>query len=106
MLTAFVGQIHNNRKNHLGILQFSHNKIYVTSHDPVQHDNFVDTDDLHDSVDHIQAHLHGVPGVVRAGLRQPGHAVVAVAQDLYTQTLVLLHNTQIHQPLVGQGGHR
>ena len=48
-------------------------------------------------VDHVQAHLHGVPGVVGARLRQPGHAVVAVAQDLDAQTLVLLDGQIAYQ---------
>jgi hypothetical protein len=45
---------------------------------------------LRDGVDHVESHLDGVPGVVAARVRQPGHAVVAVTQDLYTQAVVLL----------------
>ena len=44
-----------------------------------------------DGVDHVEAHLHGVAGVVAAGLRQPGHAVVAVTQNLDPETLVVLN---------------
>ncbi len=44
-----------------------------------------------DGVDHVQSHLHGVLGVVVAGVRQPGDAVVAVAQDLDAQALVVLN---------------
>ena len=44
-----------------------------------------------DGVDHVEAHLHGVAGVITAGLRQPGHAVVAVTQNLDPETLVVLN---------------
>ena len=43
-----------------------------------------------DSIDHVQTHLYSVTGVVPAGLRQPGDTVVTVAQDLDTETLVVL----------------
>lgn len=46
---------------------------------------------LLDSLTHIQSHLHTVPGVVRQGLRQARHAVVAISQDLDAHALVLLN---------------
>ena len=45
-----------------------------------------------DSINHVEPHLHGVPGVVPAGLWEAGHAVVAVSEDLYTETLVVLRS--------------
>lgn len=46
---------------------------------------------LLDSLTHIQSHLHTVPGVVRQGLRQTGHAVVAISEDLDAHALVFLN---------------
>ena len=43
-----------------------------------------------DSIDHVQTHLYSVTGVVSAGLWQAGDTVVTVAQDLDTETLVVL----------------
>ena len=43
-----------------------------------------------DSIDHVQTHLDSVTSVVPAGLREAGDTVVAVAQDLDTETLVVL----------------
>ena len=48
-----------------------------------------------DGIDHVQPHLYSVTSVVPAGLGQPGDTVVTVAQDLDTETLVVL--TQYHQ---------
>ena len=45
-----------------------------------------------DRINHVEPHLHGIPGVVPAGLGQPGHAVVAVSEDLYTETFVVLRS--------------
>lgn len=45
---------------------------------------------LLDSLTHIQAHLHTVPGVVRQRLRQTRHAVVTVSKDLDAHALVFL----------------
>lgn len=45
---------------------------------------------LLDSLTHIQAHLHAVPGVVRQRLRQTRHAVVTISQDLNSHTLIFL----------------
>jgi hypothetical protein len=50
---------------------------------------------LRDGVDHVEPHLDGVPGVVATRVRQPGHAVVAITQDLYTQAVVLLQTKRI-----------
>ena len=43
-----------------------------------------------DCVDHVQAHLDAVPGVVVVRLGQPRDAVIAVAQDLDAQAVVVL----------------
>ena len=43
-----------------------------------------------DSIDHVQPHLYRVTSVVPTGLRQAGDTVVTVAQDLDTETLVVL----------------
>ena len=48
-----------------------------------------------DSIDHVQTHLYGIPSVVPAGLRQTGDTVVTVAQDLDTETLVVLREQTI-----------
>ena len=45
---------------------------------------------LRDCVNHVNAQLHAAVGVVRPGLRDPAYAVVAVAQQLDTQTVVLI----------------
>jgi hypothetical protein len=45
---------------------------------------------LPDGVDHVEAHLDAVLGVVVARVRQAGDAVVAVAQDFYSQAMVVL----------------
>ena len=45
-----------------------------------------------DGINHVEPHLHGVPGVVPAGLWEAGHAVVAVSEDLYTETFVVLRS--------------
>lgn len=60
---------------------------------------------LLDGLTHIQAHLHAVPGMVRQRLGQPGHAVVAVAQDLDPHALVFLkgHKRQRAHPAVING---
>lgn len=46
-----------------------------------------------DGVDHVQAHLHGAVGMVRAGLGQPRYAVVAIPQDLDAEAVVILEQT-------------
>ena len=43
-----------------------------------------------DGVDHVQAHLDAVPGVVVVGLGQARDAVVAVPKDLDAQAIVVL----------------
>lgn len=43
-----------------------------------------------DGVDHVQTHLHAAVSVIRLGLRQAGHTVVAVAQNLDPPTVILL----------------
>ena len=43
-----------------------------------------------DSIDHVQPHLYSVTSVVSARLWQAGDTVVTVAQDLDTETLVVL----------------
>ena len=43
-----------------------------------------------DSIYHVQPHLYSVTSVVPTGLRQAGDTVVTVAQDLDTETLVVL----------------
>ena len=48
------------------------------------------SNNLRDGINHIQAHLDCVGGVIPGGLRQTGHAVVAVTQDLDTQAPVVL----------------
>ena len=53
-----------------------------------------------DSIDHVQPHLYSVTSVVPAGLRQAGDTVVTVAQDLDTETLVVLrHSKQLSEQL-------
>ena len=42
-----------------------------------------------DGVDHVEAHFHAALRVIRPRLRQPAHAVVAVAQQFDPQTMVL-----------------
>ena len=46
-----------------------------------------------DGVDHVQAHLDAVPGVVVVGLGQARDAVVAVPKDLDAQAIVVLKGT-------------
>lgn len=48
---------------------------------------------LPDGLDHAEAHFHTAVGVVLAGLRQSGDAVVAVPQDFDTKTVMLLEGT-------------
>ena len=48
-----------------------------------------------DSIDHVQTHLYSVTSVVPAWLRQAGDTVVTVAQDLDTETLVVLREQTI-----------
>ncbi len=43
-----------------------------------------------DCFDHVYTHLHAAVRMVGTGIGQPGHAVVAVAQDLNPQTVILL----------------
>jgi hypothetical protein len=45
---------------------------------------------LPDGVDHVEAHLDAVLGVVVARVRQAGDTVVAVAQDFDSQAMVVL----------------
>ena len=45
-----------------------------------------------DGLDHVQAELDAAVGVVRPRHRQPGHAVVAVAQELDPKAVALLKN--------------
>ena len=59
-----------------------------------------------DGVDHVQAHLDAVPGVVVAGLGQPGDAVVAVAQDLDAHALVVLRQLVEPAKELVQCGHQ
>ena len=49
-----------------------------------------------DGVDHVQSHLNAVPGVVVVRLGQPRDAVVAVAQDLDAETVVVLKEGGMH----------
>lgn len=49
--------------------------------------------ELPDGLDHAEAHFHTAVGVVLAGLRKPGDAVVAVPQDFDTKTVMLLEGT-------------
>ena len=46
---------------------------------------------LRDGVYHVEPHLDCVPGVVGGGVGEPGHAVVAVSQDLDAQAVILLN---------------
>ena len=43
-----------------------------------------------DSIDHVQTHLYSVTSVIPAGFRETGDTIVTVAQDLDTETLVVL----------------
>lgn len=43
-----------------------------------------------DGIDHVQTHLHGAVGVVRARFRQARDAVVAVAEDFDPEAMVIL----------------
>ena len=43
-----------------------------------------------DGVDHVQAHLDAVPGVVVVRLGQTRNAIVAVAEDLDAEAVVVL----------------
>ena len=45
---------------------------------------------LRDGVNHVNAQLHAAVGMVGPWLRDPAYAVVAVAQQLDTQTVVLI----------------
>ena len=45
-----------------------------------------------DELDHVEAHVDAVAGVLGVGQRHPRHAVVAVAQDLDPKAAVLLKN--------------
>lgn len=45
--------------------------------------------DVPDSLDHAEAHLDAAVRVVRAGDREPADAVVAVAEELYPEAVVL-----------------
>lgn len=49
--------------------------------------------ELPDGLDHAEAHFHTAVGVVLAGLRKPGDAVVAVPQDFDAKTVMLLEGT-------------
>ena len=50
------------------------------------------------SVNHVQSHLDAVLGVVHARVWKTGHAVVAVAQDLDAQAVVVLkHGGQFYR---------
>ena len=53
----------------------------------IPHPSFVYSQD---GVDHVQAHLDAVPGVVVVGLGQARDAVVAVPKDLDAQAIVVL----------------
>jgi hypothetical protein len=65
---------------------------------------------LPDGVDHVEPHLDAVLGVVDARIRKSGHAVVAIAQDLDSQAVVVLkrikglttRNTNFMSPDVAQ----
>ena len=52
---------------------------------------------------HVQPHLNTVPGMGGNGVRQTWHTIVAVSQDLYTKTTILLHVEQKHRE-GGKGG--
>lgn len=41
-------------------------------------------------LDHVNAHLYTAVGVVSAGLRQSGNAIITITQDFNTQTVVFL----------------
>ena len=45
---------------------------------------------LRDGVNHVNAQLHAAVGMVGPGLWDPAHAVVAVTQQLDTQTVMLI----------------
>ena len=45
---------------------------------------------LRDGVNHVNPQLHAAVRVVGPGLRHPADAVVAVAQQLYPQTVMLV----------------
>lgn len=51
-------------------------------------------EDSRDSINHVQPHLDGAARVVGARLGQPGHAVVAVAEDLDAKAVVVLVKKQ------------
>lgn len=46
--------------------------------------------DLRDGVDHVESHFHGAATMVTTRLRQARDAIVAVAQDLNAQAVVIL----------------
>lgn len=48
---------------------------------------------LPDDPDHIQPHEDGIFGVIRNGVRQSTHAVIAIPEHLYPQALVFLRRT-------------
>jgi hypothetical protein len=49
-----------------------------------------------DGFDHLQAHVDTVVGVIGSGNRQPGHAVIAVAQYFDPHALVVLKINQMN----------
>lgn len=59
---------------------------------------------LPDGFDHAEAHFHAAVGVVLAGLRKSGHAVVAVPQDLDAETVMLLEGTDGEERTQSAGG--
>ena len=46
---------------------------------------------LRNGIDHVKTHLDSVTSVVSVWLREPGHTVVAVPEDLDTKTFVVLN---------------
>ena len=65
-----------------------HPRLKYPTHPPSYHPCFPAYSQ--DGVDHVQAHLDAVPGVVVVGLGQARDAVVAVPKDLDAQAIVVL----------------
>lgn len=64
--------------------------------DPRLRAHFGRSADIFDGLDHVQAGLHRAHGMVRSGFHcariEHGHAVIAVAEQLDAQTIVVLGN--------------
>ena len=59
-----------------------HQNLLTSETHPHVEINVGGVDDGGDGVDHVEPHLHRVPGVISTSLWQAWHAVVAVAKDL------------------------